>query len=219
MIIFLVPEWWHRFVGWLEVHETSAQVFVAFVALWVTAALVAITFYYARSARKQAEASVRMAKEARKQAEASSQMVEEMQRQRLILLQPVVAPSPKRVAEDRCSIAATVTNVGNGPAFDVLIFLESVDKHEPADDSQTVQVLKAGDERDFEFRPRFMEDVNIFRFGKYKLIASYDDLYGNHLIAVRSFELEEVSGTEVFVHLRHIEFSGYDFQPGGTAGG
>ena len=165
--------------------------------------------------------------EARKQAKASARMAEEMRQQRLIGLQPIVVPSALSVTTS--CIAATLANVGSGPSFDLSFYLRSLDRGKEVDQGGGVQVLKPGEDVRVEFRPQGVFDekwepdtgqsILVFPPGQYTLVASYDDLYGNHLSAVRPLELREwhtERGAGLQGHLGRMRFSGYDVLPPGS---
>jgi len=182
-----------------------------------TAVLVGVTLWYAYGTHQLAQA-------AKRQADANARMAEEMRQQRLIGVQPIVVPTQLFVTN--WSIAATVVNVGNGPSFDLSFCLRSLDRGKGVDEGSAAQVLKPGEPLRVEFRPRAVFDDNretdpgrsppVFPRGDYTLVASYHDLYGNRLSAIRPFELREShteGGAELQVHLGSIRFCGYDVQP------
>ena len=122
----------------MEGHEPAAQVFVAFATLCVTAALVFITFRYAKSAARHAETSVVMAQETKRLAEATRDMVH-------ATLCPVIeqwlAPDQKAT-----NFSVVYTNSGNGHAVGIEWYLQYEDgtqKH-----SQKRIGMRSGDMRD-----------------------------------------------------------------------
>ncbi len=124
MVIFLVADRWGDFVEWLEGHEPAAQVFVALAALLVTAALVFITFRYAKSAATHAATSVVMAEETSRLAQATKEMVD-------ATLCPVIE---QRVGTDRLGdnrmVRVVYKNTGNGPAVNIGWYLRYRDGRE-----------------------------------------------------------------------------------------
>jgi hypothetical protein len=104
-MIFLAC-WWGRFIDWLEGHEPSAQVFAALAMLAVTVGLVIATFLYAKSARRQADASRQMAEAALRP---------------LILLW--TGPAPYAGGDQAHGPPYTLNywNIGSGPALNITI--------------------------------------------------------------------------------------------------
>jgi hypothetical protein len=210
----LAAGWWGDFIGWLEGHEASALVLAAFLTFSATVILAVVTAFYAGSARRQAGANVKMA--------------EEMLQQRLIGVQPIVVPSA--VSVGHWEVEARVSNVGNGPSFELAVLLESLTENRQVDEVHEMQVLKAGEDRGVRFQPRevfeekwdddLKRNTRVFPVGRYRLVAAYRDLYGNALSAVRPlelFELDTQRGVRLDAHLGEIQFSGYDVQPSGEA--
>jgi len=160
--------------------------------------------------------------EARKQAAASVEMAQEMRQQRLIGVQPIVVPLALLVGNR--DIQAIVANVGSGPSFDLSFCLQSLDTGNEVDEGSGAQVLKAGDQVAIGFLPQDVfeekrqpetgETTRVFPPGRYELIASCNDLYGNRLLAIRPFEVRETDAG-LQAHLGYMRFSGYDVQPAG----
>ena len=115
-MIFLV-QGWADFVDWLG-GGPAAQALAAFVTLLVTVVLAAITFSYARAARRQADASAQMAEEMREQ------RLSEDRPQLLIDLKGYTPSVDKRrLGEGETihdfyptNLQLVIQNVGKGPA-------------------------------------------------------------------------------------------------------
>ncbi len=120
-MIFLV-QGWADFVDWLG-GGPAAQAPAASVTLVVTAALAVFTFLYAKSAGRQAKASVRMAEAARDQAEASARIAE-------ATLCPAIEQWVERTSLHGAAIRRVevkYANTGAGPAVNIWWGLYSKD--------------------------------------------------------------------------------------------
>ena len=123
MGIMLAAGWWGDFIRWLEGHDASALVLAAFLTFLATVILVIVTAFYAKSAGRQAKASVKMAEEMREQ------RLDEDRSHLLIDLADQAAPdgghhrfTKGETLHDMCPrlLHVEIRNVGRGPAKDLV---------------------------------------------------------------------------------------------------
>jgi len=138
-------------------------------------ALVAVTGFYALSASKQANASVKMAKEMKKQRYDTVRPVIDIQWQALTDDRRLgeAASSPSQLASDGCS--CILRNIGLGPAIDVYSFVRSHSGERHRYDFGTIAIPAI----EGEFQPSIPTILSPKQEGERVVIEiHYKDVYG-----------------------------------------
>ena len=183
-------------IDWLNTNSGAVQAIAIVV-------LVGVTWWYAKQTKRIAEATNQQVKATKEQADASVKMAEETM---LIQTRPFVealieGPGPIKSPDGSVAegLSVDLSNGGNGPAAEARIYLtyfgsEAVSQRElqPTGLPPTGIMLRVGKARHFGFAAwEIRQDGKPGELpkGRYEIVLSYRDVYGNSQRAIYDFTL------------------------------